>query len=50
MACLVISSDLEEIIGLCLKTMVMREGAAAGFLEGEHINEKEIMYLATGVK
>lgn len=50
MACLVISSDLEEIIGLCPKTMVMREGAAAGFLEEEHINEKEIMYLATGVK
>ena len=50
MACLVISSDLEEIIGLCSRTMVMREGAAAGFLEGGRITEKEIMYLATGVK
>ena len=50
MACIVISSDLEEIIGLCSRTMVMREGAAAGFLEGGRITEKEIMYLATGVK
>ncbi len=50
MACLVISSDLEEIIGLCPRVAVMREGALAGVLEGEHINEKEIMYLATGVQ
>ena len=50
MACLVISSDLEEIIGLCPRVAVMREGALAGMLEGEHINEKEIMYLATGVQ
>ncbi|MBO7147936.1 MAG: sugar ABC transporter ATP-binding protein [Lentisphaeria bacterium] len=50
MACIVISSDLEELIGLCPKVAVMREGSFAGFLEDEHINEKEIMYLATGVK
>ena len=50
MACLVISSDLEEIIGLCPRVAVMREGSLAGVLEGEHINEKEIMYLATGVQ
>ena len=49
-ACLVISSDLEELIGLCPRVAVMREGALAGVLEDEHINEKEIMYLATGVK
>ncbi|OQA81836.1 MAG: Galactose/methyl galactoside import ATP-binding protein MglA [Lentisphaerae bacterium ADurb.Bin242] len=50
MACLVISSDLEELIGLCPRVAVMREGALAGVLEGEHINEKEIMYLAAGVQ
>lgn len=50
MACLVISSDLEEIIGLCPRTAVMREGTIAGFLEDGQITEKEIMYLATGVK
>ena len=43
-------SDLEEIIGLCPRTAVMREGMIAGFLEGSQITEKEIMYLATGVK
>ena len=50
MACLIISSDLEEIIGLCRKVAVMREGTVAGILEDGHVNEKEIMYLATGVK
>lgn len=50
MACLIISSDLEEVIGLCRKVAVMREGTVAGILEDEHVNEKEIMYLATGVK
>ena len=49
-ACIVISSDLEEIIGLCPRTLVMREGRIAGVLENDHINEKEIMYLATGIQ
>ena len=47
---IVISSELEEIIGLCNRTVVMREGKISGFLEGKHLNEEEIMYLATGVK
>ena len=50
MACLVISSDLEEILGLCSRAAVMREGTIAGFPEGDRLTEKEIMYLATGVK
>ena len=50
MACLIISSDLEEVIGLCRRVAVMREGTVAGVLADEHVNEKEIMYLATGVK
>ncbi len=50
MACLVISSDLEEIIGLCSRVAVMREGTIAGFLEDPYITENEIMYLAAGVK
>jgi ribose transport system ATP-binding protein len=28
----------------------MREGALTGCLEGEHINEEEIMFHATGIK
>jgi len=47
---IVISSELEEIIGLCNRTVVMREGKISGILENEHLCEEEIMYLATGVK
>ena len=49
-SCWVISSELEEIIGLCSRVYVMREGAVAGCLEGGHINEEEIMFHATGIK
>jgi ribose transport system ATP-binding protein len=49
-SCLVISSELEEIIGLCSRVYVMREGKIAGCLEGKHINEEEIMFHATGIK
>ncbi len=48
-ACLVISSELEEIIGLCSRVIVMRGGSIAGELGGDDINEEKIMYLATGV-
>lgn len=47
---IVISSELEEIIGLCTRVYVLREGKIAGELTGEHINEEEIMFYATGVK
>jgi ribose transport system ATP-binding protein len=49
-SCVVISSELEEVIGLCSRVYVMREGAVAGCLEGPHINEEEIMFHATGLK
>jgi ribose transport system ATP-binding protein len=49
-SCWVISSELEEIIGLCSRVYVMKEGAVAGCLEGSHINEEEIMFHATGIK
>jgi ribose transport system ATP-binding protein len=49
-AIILISSELEEIIGMCARVLVMREGRAAGLLEGDDINEEEIMFLATGVK
>ena len=47
---MVISSELEEIIGLCTRVYVLREGKVTGELTGEHINEEEIMFYATGVK
>ncbi|MDR3192360.1 MAG: sugar ABC transporter ATP-binding protein [Treponema sp.] len=49
-SCIVISSELEEVIGLCGRVYVMREGMIAGCLEGEHINEEEIMFHATGIR
>ncbi|MDR3337150.1 MAG: sugar ABC transporter ATP-binding protein [Treponema sp.] len=48
-SCWVISSELEEIIGLCSRVYVMKEGSVAGCLEGSHINEEEIMFHATGI-
>jgi ribose transport system ATP-binding protein len=47
---ILISSELEEIIGMCRRVLVMREGRAAGFVTGEAVNEQEIMYLATGIR
>jgi ribose transport system ATP-binding protein len=47
---LFISSELEEIIGMCDRVVVMREGRIAGTLEGSAINEEEIMFYATGAR
>ena len=49
-SCWVISSELEEIIGLCSRVYVMRGGALTGCLEGDQINEEEIMFHATGIR
>jgi ribose transport system ATP-binding protein len=49
-SCIVVSSEMEEIIGLCSRVYVMREGKIAGCLEGNHINEEEIMFHAAGIK
>ena len=48
-SCIVISSELQEIIGLCHRTIVMREGRIAGELAGEAIVDEAIMRIATGV-
>jgi ribose transport system ATP-binding protein len=50
LAVMFISSELEEIIGMCGRVLVMREGRVQGELDGEGINEEEIMYYATGIK
>lgn len=49
-ACILISSEIEEILGLCHRVVVMREGRMTGILDGEHLTEEEIMYHATGLK
>lgn len=50
MAVMFVSSELEEIIGMCTRVIVMKEGKIAGTLQGGAINEEEIMYFATGIK
>ena len=49
MACSLISSDLEEVIGICRRVAVMKDGRIAGFLQDDDISEERIMYLASGV-
>lgn len=46
----VISSEMPEIIGICHRVAVMREGVITGVLTGDHINENEIMRYAAGLK
>ncbi|WP_170285752.1 sugar ABC transporter ATP-binding protein [Microbacterium rhizomatis] len=47
MALVIISSDLEEVIGLSDRILVMREGRLAGTLDGE-IDEADVISLAAG--
>ena len=52
MAVLVISSDLPEIVGICDRVVVMREGEITGEVGGSTgvpVTEETIMALATGV-
>ncbi len=47
-AVLMISSDMEEIIGQSDRVAVMHEGALSGILVGESITEEAVMRLAVG--
>ncbi|RIE09108.1 sugar ABC transporter ATP-binding protein [Candidatus Cryosericum hinesii] len=49
-SCIVISSELPEIVGMCDHVAVMRGGQLAGFVQGKDVNEEDIMFLATGLK
>lgn len=49
-ACLVISSELEELMGLCPRVLVMHGGIIAGELTGDDINEETIMFHAAGLR
>ncbi|MFC0402520.1 sugar ABC transporter ATP-binding protein [Paraburkholderia rhizosphaerae] len=46
-AVIVISSELPEVIGICDRVLVMREGTITGELAGESITQENIMRLAT---
>jgi ribose transport system ATP-binding protein len=47
-AILMISSDLEEVIGVSDRMAVMHEGAIAGILERDKFSEEAVMQLAVG--
>ncbi|ATQ57735.1 sugar ABC transporter ATP-binding protein [Paracoccus yeei] len=47
---IVISSEMPEVIGLSDRVLVMREGRAAGIVEGDALTEETIVRLAMGVK
>ncbi len=47
LACLVVSSDLPEVLALCHRVVVMREGRIQGELTGDAANEESVMHLAT---
>lgn len=47
---IVVSSEMQEVIGLCTRVAVMREGRIVGMLEGEEVSEQVIMRYAAGLK
>jgi ribose transport system ATP-binding protein len=45
----VISSEMQELIGLCHRVLVMRNGRIAGEVHEGKMTEDAIVFLATGV-
>lgn len=46
-ACIVISSEMQELIGICDRILVMRQGRISGEVSGGQMTEKNIALLAT---
>jgi ribose transport system ATP-binding protein len=46
---IVVSSEMQELIGICDRIVVMRAGRIAGEVAGARMTETEIVVLATGV-
>ena len=47
---IVISSELPELLGLCHRLLVLREGQLTGTLTGAQLSEAEVIQYATGLK
>jgi ABC-type sugar transport system ATPase subunit len=45
----IVSSDMQEIMGICQRVVVMHEGRKTGELKCSELEESKIMYLATNV-
>ncbi|MEL6896553.1 MAG: sugar ABC transporter ATP-binding protein, partial [Planctomycetota bacterium] len=43
-----VSSDMEEVLGIADRVLVMHEGRITGELSGDAMTEKAIMQLAVG--
>lgn len=50
MSIILISSEMQEVIGLSHRVIVMRDGRVMGTLEGAEINESDIVRYAAGLK
>ena len=48
MAILFVSSEMEEVMGLSDRVLVMHEGEVSGELQKDDLSEERIMALATG--
>ncbi|SHO66483.1 ribose transport system ATP-binding protein [Pseudoxanthobacter soli DSM 19599] len=46
-ACIVISSEMQELIGICDRIIVMRRGRVSGEVSGDEMTENNIAFLAT---
>ncbi|MFD1200069.1 sugar ABC transporter ATP-binding protein [Brucella gallinifaecis] len=46
-ACIIISSEMPELVGLADRVLVMRAGRIVAELTGDEINEKNVIYAAT---
>ncbi len=49
-ACIVISSELPELVGLSDRVFVMRGGRIVAEFEGDEITEQNVVYAATSGK
>jgi ribose transport system ATP-binding protein len=45
---IIVSSELNEIIGMCDRVIIMNEGHIVGEVEGADINNSSVMYFASG--
>jgi ABC-type multidrug transport system ATPase subunit len=50
LAVILVSSELPEVIGLCHRVLVLRNGTCEAELAGEQLNEKTIMTSAAGLE
>ncbi len=49
MAVVIVSSDLQEVLSICERVIVMHEGRITGTLKSSELSEAKIMYYATDV-